>query len=216
MINAGDRTSDPDAFLAVLSTRFDRDTLDAHPASVVGLLPDMRIAWVNKAWRGFASANEGQPAIDERWGIGANYLDAVPAPLRAFYERLLARVPDDGAAMHPVSHAYECSSPETFRKFNMQVYGLPNRAGYVIINSLVSESPHPDSGSAAGAHPALESRYRGSNGVIVQCAHCRRVRHGRESARWDWVPDWVRQMPRETSHGLCPVCANYYYPEDRA
>ncbi len=120
--------SDSSAFLSILSSRFDLATLDRHPASAVGVGPDMRIAYVNAAWTQFASANGGEPDITQRWGIGAPYLDAIPATLRPFYEGLFARVPDDGVSMHPVSHAYECSSPTTFRKFSMQVYGLPQRA----------------------------------------------------------------------------------------
>ena len=29
---------------------------------------------------------------------------------------------------------------------------------------------------------------------------------------WDWVPDYVAHMPDATSHGLCRLCVDFYYP----
>ena len=50
------------------------------------------------------------------------------------------------------------------------------------------------------------------NGLICQCAHCRRVKDFREEERWDWVPDWVTKCPDNTSHTFCPTCFGFYYP----
>jgi hypothetical protein len=92
----------------------------------------------------------------------------------------------------------------------MQVYALQNRAGYVVVNALMVERPHDS--SLRPAQVADCSRYIGDRGVIVQCAHCRLVQQAASPMRWDWVPEWVEAAPAGTSHGLCHVCFDYFYP----
>jgi hypothetical protein len=90
------------------------------------------------------------------------------------------------------------------------VYGLTDRAGYVVINAAVVDAAHD-----AAVRPATEpdrETYAAGAGSIVQCAHCRLVQRVAEPSRWDWVSDWVAHSPAGTSHGLCPVCLEYYYP----
>lgn len=201
---------DPD-FAALLSSRFQVEELDRNPSSVVGLWPDSRLAYVNPAWIAFAVANDGQPAVEESWGLGARYLDAIAPPLRPFYQGLLQSALDTGTSLRPVSHRYECSSAEVERHFNMQVYPLPAGAGFVIVNSLLAEEPHDP--AARPPQPADPVRYVDPHGRIVQCCHCRLVRRTTEPTQWDWVPAWVERSPIETSHSICPVCMEYYYPE---
>ena len=45
-------------------------------------------------------------------------------------------------------------------------------------------------------------------------AHCRRVRRVRDGEHWDWVPAFVRTPAPSTTHGLCPLCFELYYPSD--
>ncbi len=198
-------------FTALLADRFPAGMLDAHPSSVFGIWPDGRLAYLNPGWYEFAIANGGYPAIENQWDIGANYLDAVTPPLRPFYRALLARAPEVGAAQHPLSHEYECSSADMFRKYNMQVYALPRQAGWLVVNSLVVEQPHDP--EERPAHATSDAEYRDVAGIVHQCAHCRRVLHQGREPRWDWVPAWVTHPARDTSHDVCPVCYAFYYPQ---
>jgi hypothetical protein len=80
--------------------------------------------------------------------------------------------------------------------------------GLLVAHSLSQETSHTQPSS-----PPIESLYRDDQGVLCQCGHCRRVRRaGHDSAQWDWVPDYVAQPPADTSHGLCPLCTQYYFP----
>jgi hypothetical protein len=200
-----------DRFAALLSPRFRVADLEGHPASVFGMWRDTTLAYVNPAWSAFAESNNGQPAVEREWGLGARYLDAIAEPLQPFYERLLQEAPGVGMSLRPASHTYECSSADVFRRFVMQVYCLPERSGFVVVNSLVVEAPHDPAARPAQSPDAV--RYMNTDGVIVQCSHCRRIRHAGADERWDWVPEWVEHSPRDTSHGLCPICFEYYYPD---
>ena len=198
-------------FGRLLAPHFRLDALDRHPDTVFGLWPDARLAYFNEPWSAFAAANGGQPSVECAWGLGARYLDAIAEPLRPFYADLLARTPDPGTALHPVSHEYECSSATVFRKFRMQTYALADRAGFIVINSLVVEAPHDP--VVRPPQAAVLGRYLDGRGVLVQCAHCRRVQRGADTVSWDWVPEWAERSPPLTSHGVCPICFDYYYPE---
>ncbi len=198
-----------DRFDKLLHPYFSLEALEKSSAIVFGLWPDYRLAYFSPAWVKFAEENGGQPQIAGQWGLGSNYFDAIPEPLQLFYRRLLNDTPDAGATMHPPTHLYECSSPALFRKFSMQVYSLRDRAGYIVVNSLVVEAPHDPVSRAP--HEADYSEYLDDRGLIVQCSHCRLTRHARSPERWDWVPEWVECSPANTSHGLCEMCFNYYY-----
>lgn len=113
--------------------------------------------------------------------------------------------------MHPVSHVYECSTADIFRQFVMKVYALPKDEGFVVINSLIASRPHD--ASKGEPQPPNTALYQSTDGLILQCSHCRMVRRA-DKTRWDWVPAWVEQMPAGTSHGICDVCFEYYYPDD--
>lgn len=64
----------------------------------------------------------------------------------------------------------------------------------------------------AGEAPsqASHARYGDANGLVAQCSNCRKVRRADHSA-WDWVPDWVKQSPGRTTHGICEVCVGFYW-----
>jgi len=203
------RTSEE--FAALLSPHFRLQDLEESSAIVLGLWADYTLAYMNPAWEHFAGLNNGRPRQAADWGLGASYLEAIALPLRPFYEQLLASTPDAGAALHPVSHVYECSSATVFRQYSMQVYALRERAGYVVINSLVAEMPH-DPATHTAHHPDHHI-YVGEHGTVVQCSHCRLVRQIADPTRWDWVPAWVERCHERTSHGLCPLCFAYYYAE---
>ena len=200
------RRCDPQ-FEPILSSAFNPDELDRLPAAIIGLWPDTRIAYLNPAWDEFAEQNGGKALIAERWGLGAVYLDAVAQPLRPFYRALLDSASASTDSLHPGSHDYLCPSAALYRLFNMQVYSLPAHAGYVLIHSLRIERPlDADKGETPDT-----TIYFDGNGILHQCCHCRRVKNLVKDGAWDWVPEWVEEIPRNTSHTICPPCFEYYY-----
>lgn len=194
-----------DQTFAALALPFDLADLDRMPAEVCGLSSDLRVAYVNPAWTAFGRAN-GAPQDVERWARGADLLAATPPVLRPFFAELFARA---RSTNQPVAHEYECSSPDVRRVFRMLAHPCPSGA-FVVVHSLLREGAPEE-----GAHAALEALYRDRRGMIVQCSCCRRVRRAAiaddTTAHWDWVPSYVAKIPPDTSHGLCAVCARYYY-----
>lgn len=194
-------------FRPLLSGAHALEALEAHPASVVGLWPDTTIAYVNPAWLRFAHANGGREPIESNFGLGGNYLDAISPTLRPFYAILLEAAPTAEESLHPPVHEYECSSAAEYRRFAMHVYALPGRAGWLVVNSLLVEHTH-DPATHAPHEPVLSEYLH--NGLLTQCAHCRRIRHVADPLRWDWVPDWVTRPMDCVSHGMCPTCYHHY------
>jgi hypothetical protein len=198
-------------YLKLIETVLDSAHLDGQPESIFVIDQDGYLVYVNAAWHQFARKNGGQPAIGDRWSLGANYFAAIPPPLDTFYRDLIRQAPAYGEGSAPLSHCYECSAPSVYREYNMLVYALPNQRGHLIVNSRVVERPH-DPQTHASSRPERES-YLDANGFLHQCAHCRRVEHQHDESRWDWVPEWVEAPLANISHGICPVCMEYYFPE---
>ena len=179
---------------------FDRDVLDRDPSSICACTADLRIVFVNRAWTEFGRAN-GTGALSQS-GVGAHMLASTPAVLRPFYDALFARAV---ASAEPVDWDYECSSPTTLRTFRMRVLKLAS-GGLLVSHSLLRAAP------ADATAASLDAMYRNAQGIVVQCAHCRRVCRVEAPRAWEWVPSFVEHMPARTSHGLCPICNDYYYP----
>jgi hypothetical protein len=159
---------------------------------------DFSLVRTNEAWTRFALANHGE-AVLARWTVGRSILDAMTGELREFYRTAFERALVTGERWE---HDYECSSSELFRTYRMFVFPLKS-SGLVVSHSLRVEEPHERLALAASG------AYR-REGVITMCASCRRVRALEPSEHWDWVPAYVRELPAETSHGLCPPCAKSY------
>lgn len=191
---------------AALAEPFDLAVLDSMPAMICGAWPDLRLAYVNRAWLAFAASN-GAPQLAEHGGLGTDLLLVLPTVLRPFYEEMFRRARATGEVSE---HDYECSSPEKRRVFHMRVHPCSSGA-LVITHSLVREALH-----LAEACEPLEALYRDAQGMIVQCANCRRIRGAAadtdSTATWDWVPEYVAQIPPRTSHGLCFPCFQFHYP----
>ncbi|MEO8225051.1 MAG: hypothetical protein ABI661_09595, partial [Gammaproteobacteria bacterium] len=192
---------------------FSRADLESHAGAVYGLWPDCSLAYVNPAWLHFARSNGGEPAISTRWNLGSCVLDAIPEVLKAFYADLL-RAPLSGSAppARPRTHEYECSSPDLYRRFAMTVYPLEAAEGLLVVNSLRIETPHA-AADPASATEGMEG-YFDTDGVVRQCAHCRRIRAVDGDNQWDWIPAWVEKSHAATSHTLCNFCLDHYYPAD--
>lgn len=181
---------------------FEVDVLRTDPSTIYALSADLHVDYVNEAWTQFARANRARWA-DGEWGIGSSVMAAIPDVLRPFYERLFERA---RAGKVVVEHDYECSSATVTRRFRMRV--LPcESGGLLVVHSLLRADPQPEPGV-----PPLDAVYR-HLGMILQCSHCRRVQRANEPGTWDWVPAYVEHPQPKTSHGLCEVCAAYYYSD---
>jgi len=182
---------------------------DDDPAVIYVLDRALNITYRNAAWDKFALRNGGGALTRDRQ-TGMNALDATPTPLLPFYTALYKAVLRDGNGM---DHLYECSSDKIFRRFHMHVTRkeVPGTGHFlVVVNSLIVDKQHDK--------PKV--RYdlrilREENGLITMCSHCRRVRLPKVDEGWVWVPDLVRNMPPEVSHGLCTVCFDIHYGSGR-
>lgn len=176
--------------------------------TIYAMQPDLTLVYVNRGWRKFAAENGDLPAISHHWPLGRSILDAIPKILQPFFLDNYQHCLKSGS---PWQHRYECSSASTYREFLMTTYPLGARQGLLVVNSLCCSLHHDRT-----AQTATEQNYCNADGLIVQCAHCRRVKRVLASTSvWDWVPEWLTSCPRNTSHGLCVTCFGYYYPETR-
>ncbi len=162
----------------------------------------LRITYHNPSWDRFAVEN-GAPHLAGSAVIGQLVTEALPARLRLYYERALRSVIDRKVVWE---HEYDCSAPGLYRRFHMRV--LPwAKNDVIVVNSLLVETSLPE------VEHAPLVRYLGADGIITMCAHCRRTQQaGGPDAHWDWVKEFVASQPARCSHGLCPVCFAYYYP----
>jgi hypothetical protein len=195
-----------DPSFARLLRGFDLDKLEQHGACVYGIWRDMGLAYFNAGWIRFARTNGGETAIATRWGLGSSIDEAISEPLRSYYVARYRKCLRDRTTWE---HHYECSSPQTYRLLHLTAYPLGSAEGLLIVNSVVTEHPHnPAKRPVCEADDAV---YVDGDGSIHQCGHCRRVQRMGPPDQWDWVPAWVEKSPQNTSHGLCPVCQDYYY-----
>ncbi len=178
----------------------DLDDLDRVPdIACIVRANDLAIVYLNPAWLRFGSENGASASTP----IGTCILDAMPAVLREFYATHLARVIADD---QPWEHDYECASPSLHREFRLRAVAVGNGAGILMTHMLRVERPHPSS-----TDRELGDSYRDPNGLVVQCAHCRRVRRASSPRSWHWVPAFAAQPAEPVSHGLCEACFAYYF-----
>lgn len=123
-----ERTAEVDASALALSEseRFFRATIDALPSILCVLDENATIVTVNKAWREFAAANNGDPgAVSE----GANYLAVCDASARRERGSALAAANGirDVLAGRRKSFVleYECSTPTLVRWYEVTVSRFP-------------------------------------------------------------------------------------------
>jgi hypothetical protein len=181
------------------------EAFERHHSVIYMLDADLRLVYCNKAWDEFAEHNGGGANLRRIEQLGHPILDAILEPLKAFYRSAFER---SLAEQQRWEHLYECSSPECYRKFHMQVLPWAAPPRLVVVNSLVVERAHDRI-----RRGPLTSVYRTAGGVIAMCMHCRRTRRSDQSDVWDWVPEFLATPPDSISHGLCPTCFRYYYPQ---
>ena len=104
---------------------------------------------------------------------------------------------------------YACAAPEAYRMFRLTVYPLPGRRGLALQHTLRVEVAHaPEIVESPGAILTDE------HGQYTQCCQCLRFRDPGQSESWKWVPAWAHKPPVPTSHTLCTLCLEHYYPAE--
>lgn len=192
-----------DPAYSTLLRDYDLAQLDRHEGAIYAVSDDWRLRYFNEGWSRFANANGGATGLSQSEVLGASIFDAFsPSPVREFFEFHYLQCLAQG---HMWAHDYECSSATEYRRFRMFVYPL-KRQGLMVVNAKLIERPQ----QRIAAHADAAS-YRDADGLVHQCAHCRRIRSVANHESWDWVPAWVERMPRRCSHGLCPTCLVFYY-----
>ncbi len=142
-----ERTAEAEARALALveSERFFRATIDALPSNLCVLDDEGRIVAVNKAWRNFATANEGDP---DRLCEGADYLAVCDAAAVAAHETASATA--TALAIREIlagkrtefTQQYECSAPTKLRWYSMTVSRFADEgpARLVVVHDDITES----------------------------------------------------------------------------
>jgi len=177
------------------------DVLESCPDPCFTVSESLDITYCNQAWDQFALLNHGGPEALRAQVVSRNLLDFIPDDIKKYHAGLFTTA---RALGQPVSHDYECSSATLFRLYRMQIYPLDN--GFAVINSLRVEHPH----DRTPVEPN-EALYRNSAGMIRMCANCGRTSRADDPTVWEWVPDYVDHIRENTTHGVCPLCLEYYY-----
>jgi hypothetical protein len=194
-----------DARFRPLLERLGSRALEESEDVIFGVWGDFTLAYTNPSWARFAMANDaGELFLD--WALGRSVLDACGPELRPFYELSWRRVLETG---EPLTHQYVCHAPHARRSYAMRVLRAAGDA-LIVSNALVAEVPIDE----ADADRLAGDDYRGPDGWIQQCPHCRRVRAVATPTpnRWDLVPRMLerRHLPSVT-HALCALCFAYHY-----
>ncbi len=168
---------------------------------VVFVLDDrFRLLAHNQAWVKFAINNDGEKILTD-FPVGADVIGAYDDGYQERFFDLYCRIVEEDERY---DYDYECSSPDTFRLFRQSIYPVSGRL-------LITNHLRQSEAMTREAH-AFSAAYITPHNMVVQCGHCRKVRHQTVEGRWDWVPSLVDKPHKPTSHTLCPNCFEFYYP----
>ena len=176
--------------------------LNASPLVSYAIDGNLRLVYRNLAWDMFAAENNAPELVGEL-ALGIDLHDVIGRDLLPFYLQAFNLVCQTGAEWNWL---YQCSSPQVFRNFRMRIQPLRPTGWLLISNARVVERPH----SIPVAY-GLQS-YVSVDGQITMCSHCRCSRKTDQPSQWDFVPAHFDSNLENISHGLCPVCLEYFYP----
>lgn len=187
--------------------RFDFETLENSAHSIYALSKDLDIIYLNPAWVRFAKENDKRENTLKKFQIGTPILKGIKGEvIKKFYSQNYREVLENGSVWNL---EYECSSNNVYRTFHQVTYPLGNGEGLLIINSLLVKMPIENVEKTT--YEAISKRYTQPTGFITQCCNCRNCQRVEQPEIWDWVPDWVEQMPNNCSHSICSTCFDYYW-----
>lgn len=176
--------------------------LEENKDTIYGiLLPEGILAYYNNSWMNFAKENtKNFESFRQSFQIGTPITYVVPNVLEGLYSRLYKNALQKQKTQRIF---YECSSPEEYRQFEMKIEPLSESA-ILIRNSLRNSYKHnPEENTP---YPPDLTRYTSKDQIIQQCSNCRCVQPEPPVFKWDWVPEWVKEPPKNVTHGLCPRC----------
>ena len=178
-------------------TQFDRDetvtcVLDAA----------FTIVYCNPAWDRFALANDGESAMASKI-CGTPLFRYVPRVLEYHFSKLFERAREKREL---VTADYECNSPDVFRRFCMRVSPIPATTLLAVLHPLLVHGDIP--------YPSFRSTDHdyGRGELVTMCAQCRRTKRLHDNC-WDWVPEFVRNLPSRVGGGVCQECLQRYCAE---
>ncbi len=189
------------------------EAMDADSGVVVLLSLELVILRLNRQWDIQAARDGASAGIAPEQMLGRQYLDFVVGPQREQLEqafREAAALPrwTDSIWLHG-----ECNTPMLRRLLTTRISPLwtgevrPLR-GYLVHHELRVTG-------ALGSHYPLTvvnpDDLREPDGRLVQCSCCRRVREP-HSGRWVMSVALLERSDPRTSHGLCALCLETYYP----
>lgn len=188
----------------------DFETLEKSEHSIYGLSKDLNIIYVNPSWIRIAEENGLESAL-EKYPLGSSIANILKGQkIKDFYIQHYNQVLETGKVWH---HEYECSSLDIFKQFHQGVYPLKDGMGLIVINALRVSLPMDQINRKAMA--AFQEHYVQSTGYINQCSNCRYSQRADNEEIWDWIPEWVENMPANLSHTICPTCFDYYWKYSR-
>ena len=163
----------PEFETIVGASRLER--LNSHAGTVYGLDSELNISYLNPAWYQFSEENGGDIFVRDSWSIGRCIFDCIPEVLDSFYRELFeSTLKEEGSPLISKQSEYECSTPDFYRRFSMHLYSM-GKNGIVVVHSLLAEEPH----SSPPIRVILsldEDQYVDGNGIVHQCANCRRIK----------------------------------------
>jgi hypothetical protein len=175
------------------------------PACIVDA--EARFLFVNDAWQRLPP-DAGGPVLAGAPLVGASFLDAERQPaIRAAWQAALAEVLA-GRAL-PRVLASEWNDGETARLLSTRlepVEAADGVVGVIVRRTVARERPVAEV-YAIGSRE--DGAYAGDDGLIAQCACCRRVRCGAEPSRWEFVPR-LALRPADAARELCDLCAELH------
>jgi hypothetical protein len=176
--------------------------IEKDPSVTCAIDDGCRFIYCNAQWDAFAAAN-GAPELTRDSVLGTNFFDVIPAPLKPYYHGVFREARQSDTIVHV---DYECSSPDKYRVYQMQLFPLTDTGGFLLVHSLRVCLAH-----RRKSRDPSESRYLTPEGMVKMCCHCRRTRRA-GSETWDWVPSYLNQKSAPITHGMCPICLSYFYP----
>lgn len=185
---------------------FDFKTIENSSQSIFALSNDLKLIYFNKAYINFAIENSTDLNTAKISPLGIELKNIVPEILLEFYTKNYLEALKTGEVWH---HQYECSSDNNYRLFVQTVYPLKNKTGLLIENKLRIEKSFSEIDKKDN-DPNLNI-YTQPTGFINQCSNCRGIQRVDNTDKWDWVSYWVKNIPKNTSHTICPVCFDYYW-----